>query len=207
MFEIRTVADLRRPVNRRGRFGDGLRAKPFRILIAASLALSLVLGTVIVSVDRLHSTPSDVLEHPASPVTDVQSRDEVVGAARELVTSTGLRTTSAGYLLMSCKNRDEPPYQGAIYLTFGLPADDRVDTYFGTVASTLRARGWAEGRPPNNHAFAHVFSRDAVTATIYRDGDDPNIGVLRLYGQCRNMNDHRTDQGWVDVTGEVNPPR
>ncbi|WP_197283808.1 hypothetical protein [Mycobacterium sp. Marseille-P9652] len=207
MSEIRTVRDLRRPATGRGRLGEALRTKPFRILTGASLALSLALGCVVASVDRLHSSPSDVLDHPANPVTDQQSREQVVGAARQLVAATGMRTTSAGYALMSCKNRDDPPYQGAIYLTFGLPAGERPDTYLDGAASMLRTQGWAEGPPPNNQAFAHVFSRDSVTATFYRDGDDPGIGVLRLYGQCRNVNDHRADPGWVDVTGEVGAPR
>ena len=44
--------------------------------------------------------------------------------------------------------------------------------------------------------------------TIYRDDDDPSLGVLRLYGQCRNMNDHRHDAtGWIDITGEFAAPR
>lgn len=194
--------------NRRGRFGDSLRSTPGRALIGAALALPLLLGGAFVSVERLHSKPSDVLDHPADPVTDQQSKDQVVAPARQIVALTGLRTASAGYLLMSCKNRDDPPYQGAVYLTFGLPAGERADAYFDTIASTLGSHGWAEGAPQNDHAFGHVFSRDSVTATVYSDGDAPGVGVVRIYGQCRNLNDHRTDPaGWVDVTGEVTSPR
>lgn len=185
-----------------------MRSTPFRVLIGAALAVPLVLGGAFVAVDRLHSTPSDVVDHPANPVTDEQSRDQVVGPARQIVTVTGLQTGSAGYLLMSCKNRDDPPYQGAVYLTFRLPAGERADTYFETLASALRSHGWAEGPAPNNHAFAKAFSHDGVTVTIYRDGDDPGVGVVRLYGQCRNMSDHRHDPtGWVDITGEITAPR
>lgn len=204
MSDVRTAAERRRPPNTGGGPGKTLRSNHIRALIGASLAVSLVLGGTIVSVDRLHSTPSDALDHPASPVTDQQSKDQVVEPARRIVTLTELRTASAGYLLMSCKNREDPPYQGAVYVTFTLPADERPDSYLDTVASVLRAHGWAEGPPPNNHAFARIFSQDAVTVTIHRDDDDPGVGVLRLYGQCRNMNDHRHDPtGWVDVTGEL----
>ncbi len=193
---------------RGGGFGESLRSTPFRVLIGAALAVPLVLGGVFLSVNRLHSTPSDVLDHPANPVTDEQSKAQVVEPARQIVSVTGLQTASAGYLLMSCKNRDDPPYQGAVYLTFGLPAGERADTYFDALASALRTHGWAEGPPPNNHALAKAFSQDAVTVTIYRDNDDPGVGVVRVYGQCRNMSDHRHDAtGWVDVTGEVATPR
>lgn len=208
MSETRTVTVRRRTPVGGGKLGESLRSTPGRLLIGAALAVPLVLGGVFVSVDRLHSTPSDVLDHPASPLTDDQSRDQVVGAARLIVSTTGLHTASAGYLLMSCKNRDDPPYQGAVYLTFTLPVGQQTDTYVETIASTLRTHGWAEGAPPNNHAFAKIFSQHAVTVTVYRDGEDPGVGVARIYGECRNVSGHGHDTvGWVDVTGEVAGPR
>jgi hypothetical protein len=203
MTEIRDYAERRRrPTD--GKRGDGLRSKPFRALIGAALAVCLALGVIIVSVDRLHSTPSDILDHPASPVTDQQSKDQVVDPARRIVALTGLQTASAGYLLMSCKDRDDPPYQGALYVTFAVPPGERPDAYLETIASALRTHGWTEGTPPNDHALARIFKLDAVTVTVHRDDDDPAVGVLRLYGECRNSNDHRHDPtGWVDVTGDL----
>jgi len=208
MSDVRIAAQHRR-TSRGGRgFRESLRSTPSRLLIGVALAIPLVLGGAFLSVDRFHSTPSDILDHPASPITDEQSKAQVVGPARGIISATGLHVASAGYLLMSCKNRDDPPYQGAIYLTFTLPAGQRTDAYFETLASALRLHGWAEGPPPNNHAFAKIFSQKAVTVTFYRDSDDPGVGVARLYGECRDMNDHRLDTtGWVDITGEVATPR
>ncbi|WP_232070726.1 hypothetical protein [Mycobacterium lacus] len=164
------------------------------------------MGGAFLMVDRLHTSPSDVLDHPGDPVTDAQTEAQVVESAKQIVTAAGLRTKTAGYLLMSCKERDDPPYQGAIYLTFALPAETRADTYFPTITAALIARGWSEGLPPNNRTFGKTLSRDAVTAIIYRDNDDENLGVMRLYGQCRNMNDHRRDAtGWIDITGQFQP--
>src|SRR5208283_1349963 len=95
-----------------GKRGEWLRSGQVRVLIAAALAVSLLLGGGFLLVDRLHSTPSDVLDHPVNPVTDDQSKAQVVESAKHIVTLTGLRTSLAGYLLMSCKDRDDPPYQG-----------------------------------------------------------------------------------------------
>jgi hypothetical protein len=107
---------------------------------------------------------------------------------------------------MSCKDRDAPLYQGAIYLIFALPAGARTDAYFGEIAAQLITRGWTEGRPPAEHVLGKTLSKDVVTAIIYRHGDDPRLGVLRLYGQCRNMNDHRNDTtAWIDITSQFNP--
>ncbi len=127
----------------------------------------------------------------------------MVEPAQHIVTRAGLQTTSAGYLLMSCKDQKDPPYQGAIYLTFAVPAGVGADTYLPTIAAALVTDGWVEGLPPNNRMFGRALSKDAVTAIVYRDSDNPNAGVLRVYGQCRNMNDHRNDTtGWTDITGQ-----
>lgn len=186
-----------------GNRGKSLRPKRIRALIAAALAVPLLLGAAILMLDRLHSTP----EHPASPVSDDQSRAQVVRSAQDVVAAAALRTSSAGYSLMSCKNRDDPPYQGAVYLTFSVPAATQADTYFARITATLTGHGWTEGLPPNNHAFATTLTKDAVTVIVYRHDDEPNVGVLRVYGQCRNMTDHRADAtAWTDITGEFARP-
>jgi hypothetical protein len=187
-----------------GRQGEWLRARWARPAIAAALAVPLTLGGAFLAVDRLHTTASDVLDHPGNPASDEQTEAQVVSSARQIVAAAGLQPTTAGYLLMSCKNRDDPPYQGAIYLTFVLPAGAAPDTYFPTVAGTLVDRGWKQGLPPNDHTFGKTLTKDAVTAVIYPHDDDTTLGVLRLYGECRNTNDHRNDTtAWVDVTGQL----
>jgi hypothetical protein len=175
-----------------------------RALILAALAVSLVLGGALLVVNKLRPAPSDALEHPADPISDAQSEAQVVEPAKQIVTLAGLRTKSAGYLPMSCKNQHDPPYQGAIYLTFAAPADVRADTFFPAIATTLVSNGWTERVPPNGHAFGRTVSKDAVTAIVYRDSDNPNVGVLRIYGQCRNINDHRHDD-WSDISDQLKP--
>jgi hypothetical protein len=202
-----SIAGIRRPSGGGGERAEWLRSTQVRALIAATLTASLLFGGAILLVDRLHTTPSDVLDHPANPVSDDQSEVQAVESARQIVTLTGLQTASAGYTLMSCKDRDDPPYQGAIYLTFALPADARPEAYFPRLATTLAGHGWTEGLPPNDHVFARSLTKDAVTAIVYRETDAPNLGVLRVYGQCRNMNNHRADAtAWTDVTDRLKTP-
>ena len=201
------TAETRRPGKGGGKRAAWLRSTQVRALIAAALTASLLLSGAIVLMDRLHTTPSDVLDHPANPVTDDQSEAQAVESARQIVTLTGLRTASAGYTWMSCKDRDDPPYQGAIYLTFALPAGARPEAYFPALAATLATQGWTEGLPPNDHAFARSLTKDAVTAIVYWQIEAPSLGVLRVYGQCRNMNDHRTEPtAWMDVTDRLKGP-
>lgn len=104
---------------------------------------------------------------------------------------------------MSCKNRDEPPYQGAIYLTFALPTGVRAEDYFPKVKTALVAHGWTEGMAADDDRLAKL-TKDSVTAILQTDRDDTSMGVLRLYGQCRNVNDHRNDATtWINITGQL----
>lgn len=181
---------------------EWLRSPWTRPLIAIALSVSLIFSGAFLWVGKLRS-PADRLDHPANPVSDDQSRAEVVEPARQIVAIAGLRTTNAGYSLMSCKNRDEPPYQGAIYLTFALPADTRAEEYLPAVKNALITHGWTEGIPPDDQRLAKL-TKEAVTAILQTDRDDTRSGVLRLYGQCRNVNDHRKDATvWINITGQL----
>ncbi|ORB15658.1 hypothetical protein BST37_08450 [Mycobacterium noviomagense] len=160
------------------------------------------------SIGRLHSSPADYLEHPDHPVTDEQSKAEVVEPAKEIVAIGGLQKSAAGYMLMSCKNQHDPPYQGAIYLTFSVPADVRADSYFHSIAAAMSAHGWHQGLDPTQRVYGKTLYKNGATAIIYRDSDYPALGVARLYGQCRNVSDHRTDTtAWTDISDQIGPAR
>ncbi|RUP04007.1 MAG: hypothetical protein EKK34_16085 [Mycobacterium sp.] len=183
---------------------DWLRSTQARSLLAATLGTSLLLGGAFLAVDQLHTTSADALNHSGPPVSDQQSRAQAVNAAKDVVSAAQLHTTTAGYLLMSCRDRDNPPYQGAVYLSFTIPTDIRADVYLPGVVKALAADGWVEGMSPGGHPYSRSVSKGAVTALIYRDDDNANVGVARVYGECRNTTDHRTDAtGWIDVTGEI----
>jgi hypothetical protein len=184
--------------------GGCLRARAARVLLAAALITSLVLGGSFLTVGRLHSSPTDAIERPGHTATDGQTKTEVVEQTKHIVAIARLRQATAGYLLMSCKDRDDPPYQGVVYLSFTLPADARADKYFQTITDAMVAGGWNVGLPANQHLYGKTLSKEGVIAILYRDSDYPNRGIGRLYGQCRNMNNHRGDTtAWVDITDQL----
>ncbi|HWF71136.1 MAG TPA: hypothetical protein VG187_16515 [Mycobacterium sp.] len=181
-----------------------LRSPAGRIVIAAALTAELVLGVAFLAVGRLHSSAADALEHPSRAATDEQTKAEVVDQARFIVAVAALQNATAGYLLMSCKDRDDPPYQGAVYLNFALPADARADEYFRNIAAAMVARGWTKRLPPNRALVGKTFSKAGVTAILYQDSDSEKHGVARIYGQCNNMNNHRGDStAWIDITDQL----
>ncbi len=172
------------------------------------LSTVLIVGAVYLAIDRLHATASNAVEHPGPAATAAQTQTEVVEHARDIVAIADLRRPTAGYLLMSCRNRDDPPYQGAVYLDFQLPSDVDPDQYFRGIAVAMVARGWREGPPPNQHVFGRNLSKDGVNALVYPDRDSATHGVARIYGQCHDVTDHRgTKAEWVDVTDRLHSPR
>lgn len=183
---------------------EGLHSGPARALIAVALAASLALGGLFLAIGRLHSSVADAVEHPGRAASDEETKAEVVDQARRIVAIARLQQATAGYLLMSCKNRDDPPYQGAVYMNFTLPADASPATYFQNLAAAMVANGWSEGIPPNQHLLGRMLSKDGDTAIVYQDSDSSNRGVARIYGQCRDMNNHRGDTtAWVDITDQL----
>jgi hypothetical protein len=178
------------------------RSPAARAVVAAVLFTAVLIGTTFLVINRLHSSAADAVEHPGPAATDAQTQSEVVERAKDIVAIAALQEPTAGYLLMSCKDHDNPPYQGAVYLDFQLPPDVSADQYFRTIAAAMVAHGWREGLPPNQHMFGRNLSKDGVNAILYPDRDSTTRGIGRIYGQCHDMNSHRGAE-WVDVTDRL----
>jgi hypothetical protein len=178
------------------------RSPAARTVVAAVLFTAVLIGTAVLVINRLHSSAADAVEHPGPAATDAQTQSEVVEQAKDIVAIAALQEPTASYLLMSCKDHDNPPYQGAVYLDFQLPPDVSADQYFRTIAAAMVAHGWREGLPPNQHMFGRNLSKDGVNAILYPDRDSTTRGVGRIYGQCHDMNSHRGAE-WVDVTDRL----
>ncbi|WP_421843302.1 hypothetical protein [Mycobacterium sp.] len=54
------------------------------------------------------------------------------------------------------------------------------------------AHGWNDGRPPDWHSFGRVLNKDGVIAVMTQSPATEN-GGLQIYGECRNMTDHRLE--------------
>ena len=183
---------------------SALRSRPAVLLIGAALLVSLVLGTSFLALHRFRDMRGAAVDPVAHPLTDEQAKQQVLGPAREIVDTGHLEGVSASYLLMSCKNADEPPYQGAIYLNFDVPGVLATPKYFASIATAMTAGGWAEALPPSRHPGGRTFTRDGVTVIYFRTDDTSDRATMQVYGECRNTTDHRSDAtGWVDVTRDV----
>jgi hypothetical protein len=89
---------------------SGLRSPAARALIAVTSVTALIIGGAYLAIDRMHASSTNAVEHPGPPATDAQTQTAVVEQARDIVAIAGLRQPTVGYLLVSCKNRDNPTH-------------------------------------------------------------------------------------------------
>jgi hypothetical protein len=169
----------------------------------AAVLIGLVLLAECFLVMRKSGASIDfAIDHPGQPLTDSQAEAQVLEPARQIGAIAELQRVSGGYTLMSCKNESDPPYQGAVFVTFDLPSDAHGN--YQQIATAMVARGWTEGAPPNVNMPARMLSKDGVTAIFSRNSEDIRLGTLKLYGECRNIADHRKDTtAWVDITDQL----
>lgn len=181
-----------------------LRSRPVLMLIAGALMLSLALGSAFIAVHRAKDVYGAAVERPANPLSDEQSKEQVMTSARQFVAAGRLTGATGSYILMPCDEDDDPVYQGALYLNFDLPSIQQTPAFFREIARNLYAGGWREGVPPGHHPGGKTLSREGVAAVYYRHRDVPGRGVLQIYGECRNVADHRMDTtGFVDISREL----
>jgi hypothetical protein len=179
--------------------GRTRRAGPSRSLVLVLVALAAVVAAGAAFL--VLRTRSDTQSGPTQPLSDEQAKTQVIEPAKQIVAVAKLHGASGGYILMSCMNEADPPYQGAIYATFDLPQSVE---YFDQVAAAMVARGWQKGLPPSQYLFGTTLHKDGVTAILYRDPDHLTSGVMKVYGECRNTANHRNDStGWTDITDQL----
>lgn len=179
-----------------------LRSKPAILLLAATFVLTITLGSGFLALHTFRDMRGAAFDPPAVPMSDEQSRQQVLGASRELIAAGHLKNVAGSYLLMSCKNSADPPYQGAIRLNFDIPGLKDTPKYFGNIASSLVAHGWTDQNPGGQGR--PTFTKDGVTVIYYIDSDTHGRATMQVYGECRNTTDHRGDAtGWSNVTRQL----
>ncbi|WP_255246013.1 hypothetical protein [Mycobacterium persicum] len=175
---------------------DRFRRWPERL--AWPLTVVLVLGGCSLMYPFAHD-----VDHPEHPLSDQQAMAQVIEPAKQIAKIAGLQDVSGGFSWESCNDQGDPPYRGRVDMTFIVPLGIDHSAYFEQVAATMVAHGWSSGAPPGQHLFGTVIHKDGVMATI---GVSPFLGAdgaIELSGECRNMNNHRTDSNGFSIKDQL----
>jgi hypothetical protein len=179
-----------------------LRTPRYVGLIGGLSVASVLLACCFLLINELNAAVEHAIEHPANPLSDAESEAQVLGPAKQIGSIADLQGVSGGYTLMSCKNEIDPPYQGAVLMYFDLPSD--AFGYYQKIAAEMVARGWTERMSPNRNMPGQMLSKEGVTAIFGRDTDHIRLGTAKLYGECRDITDHRRETtAWVDITDQL----
>jgi hypothetical protein len=172
-----------------------------KALVFAALSVALALGVVLVVVNASRNAGSDPLGG-AEPMTDQQAISQVLDSARNIVDAANLRNVSASLVFLSCTSSHDPPYQAAVHLNFALPETNSVKR-ISEVAAAMRAHGWQDAPAMAEH-FGMKLTRDGVASTFHENPDDRRFATMRIYGECRNTDDHRNDNpAFTDITDRL----
>lgn len=145
--------------------------------------------------------PSNPLEDSAHPMSDEQTMAQVVEPAKQIVAAANLQGVSGAFSYASCNDQGDPPYQGTVTLSFLIHGDP--DAYFQQVRATMLSHGWNDGPPPGQHYHGASLNKDGVAANISFFPSDHAYGQIILDGQCRNMNNHKGEGRWTDITNQL----
>ncbi|BBX96782.1 hypothetical protein AWC15_17980 [Mycobacterium lacus] len=146
---------------------------------------------------------ADDRDHPAHPLSDEQTRAQVIDPAKQIAKVAGLPDVSGVFGWESCNDQGDPPFRGRVDMSFDVPAGVDHDTYFEQIAKTMVTHGWSAGPPTGKHLFGTVIHKDGVMAIIGKSGGMYKDGSVDLFGECRNMGEHRHDGKWYDVTDQL----
>ncbi len=142
-------------------------------------------------------------DRPEHPLSDQQAIAQVVEAAKQIAKVAGLQDPSGGFSWESCNDQGEPPYRGRVDMTFAVPPGADHGAYFDRVATTMAASGWAPGAPPGAHLAGTAIHRDGVTAGIGVSPFTGADGAVQLFGECRDMTDHRADSNGFSIKDQL----
>jgi hypothetical protein len=172
---------------------------------AVIFGLAVVLGGC--SMSNRHNESSTPPPPPPGPVETLSDQDamkQVVDPGNAMVKVAGLQDVSGGFAFEACNDQGEPPYRGRLDMGFRIPDDTEPKKYFQQIATTIvqEGVGWYDGPPPGKNPFGTVVHTDTVFAVIGQNPSAREDGYVHIFGECRNMADHR-DGSSVNVTDQL----
>jgi len=157
-----------------------------RALAAAAALVALTSGCGAVN-RMMHDGVSD-------PITPEQSKEQVVAAAKEIVSTLGLRTIGPVFWRASCNDQGDPPFQGRVTIGYPLAADfEASDAEVAGFVRTLRNSGWTTDSDFATHATA--VTKNGVTAVFAPQNAAQSTNGVDLYGECRDVTTTKDTKG------------
>jgi hypothetical protein len=137
---------------------------------------------------------NSVTNRVSNPLTPEQSKAQVVDAAREIVTATGVHVVSASFERASCNDDGVAPFKGIVSISYPLaPSFEQSGAEVAKMVQQLQSSGWTGD--PDFHSHGTVLKKNSVVAVFgSQDASTPYRGI-DLYGECRDMTTTKETKG------------
>jgi transcription termination factor NusB len=143
--------------------------------MAGTLLVSLILGATFIKLHRTEDLRGAAVERPAHPLTDAQAKDQVVDSARQFISAGRFTRATGSYILMACKEDEDPVYQGSLYLNFDLPTIRETPAYFREIVTGV-VRDQRMLDPAVHEALTPGWPLQRLDATLIHK--DPEMDAL-----------------------------
>ena len=129
-----------------------------------------------------------------NPMTPQESKNQVVDAARDVVSTLGLDVVTAWFWHSSCNSRGKPPFRGRMRIGYPRAGSyDTADEEIATMAGTLQHAGWSA-----DHDFhSHSPALEKNNVVVILRPQDPNASTrgIEVLGECRDITTTKDDRG------------
>ena len=151
-----------------------------------SAVIYVVAGMLAIALQSC-GTLRNISEGVPHPMTPEDSKAQVIGAAREIVATLGLKSVSAHFSRESCNDQAVAPFRGVVGLGYDhAPTLEASQAQIQQMIAALKEHGW--GGPGDFHSHAPAVSKQNVTAVFDPYSPVQNAGgSITVYGECRDM--------------------
>jgi hypothetical protein len=165
------------------------RAYSRRVRRSGLAAVVVLIGSLAVGGCSPVLPKRDGGDQVAHPMTDEQTRSQVVEPASEIAQIAHLPYVYGSFDFGRCAEGGPPfppPYRGVVDMNFTLPAGHQANAYLDQVAATMVAHGWTDGPSPGLNPVGRAIHEGGVTAAMTAD-QQTGFGRVQLLGECRNL--------------------
>lgn len=140
---------------------------------------------------------NSISDHVSNPLTPEQSKDQVVAAARQIVSAVGVHVVNATFTRSSCNDDGVAPFQGIVNIAYPLaPSLEQSDAEIAQMAQRLESLGWKGD--PNLHTHATALKKNNVVVHLAPQSVSSVNRGIDVYGECRDVTTTKSDAGSVE---------
>ncbi|WP_233164894.1 hypothetical protein [Mycobacterium sp. AT1] len=133
----------------------------------------------------------------SNPLTPEQSKAQVVDAAREVVTTLGLKAIQPAVWHASCNDQDDAPFRGQMMIGYPLAASPEASqAEIFDMVHRLESAGWSNDSGFSTHGTA--LKKDGVVVVFDPQSVADTTRGLEVFGECRDVTTTKDTKGGVD---------